>query len=397
MEKTKEPGVLALLAVLSLGIVSGCSGMLTPAVASIAAEFPDMPYESITLIMTIVNIVDLPIVLVVGMIVGKKIGFRPLCLFGTLVFSLGGIIPFFAAGSYPIVMASRVLVAIGCGCVMALPATLAFRIFKGEKSQLVQGWGNATASVASALMMMVVGQLAALSIDLIWLSHLIGILTFVLVLVGLPEPAKEDTSANAEATKSEKTRTPFAAWGCALFGLVAMILMYPVLINSSLIIVGNGWGDAGIAGICNAVSTVGCFLAGMVFGKLYAKLPRITMLSSGVIAGLGSLLVFFASGFIMMAIGVFMVGWGYMQIFCCAMGAAGIITPPAKMAFVMSLMLIASNLAVFIAPFVAVAIQTAMGATGYQEPFVVIAVLWAIAGVVLFMWNPQGRAIQKGE
>lgn len=140
MRNNNEPGLATILAILSLAFLNGGSQMLSPAVASLSEQFPSLPYSSITMTLTIVNIVSLPILLLSGAVAGKKIRFRSICLFGTALFAIGGVLPFFIRGSYELIMASRILVAIGAGCVISLPATLAFRLFSGDKAQLVQGW-----------------------------------------------------------------------------------------------------------------------------------------------------------------------------------------------------------------------------------------------------------------
>lgn len=392
MSKPNEPGALAVLAVLSLAFLNGGSQMLSPAMASLSAQFPDLPYASIAMIMTVVNIVTLPVLLISGALAGKKIKFRPLCLFGTAVFAVGGVIPFFLQGSYSVIMASRVLVAIGAGCVVSLPATLAFRLFSGDKAQLVQGWSNASSSIMGAVMMLVVGFLASVSVDLIWLAHLLSALSFFLVAIALPEP--EPVEVVDKGRSGDKEPLPLAIWGLFLACVVAMVGMYPVLINSSLIIAENAWGEASLAGTCNAISSVGSFIAGAVFGRIYAKTPRFTPLMSAVIAAVGSFVLYLAPSYPMLVAGAFLVGWGFMQFFCYLMGAAGIITPPARMAMAMSGLLAANNLAVFIAPHASSAVQLVLSASDYQTPFVVYAAMWMILGIVMFLWFPEKKTLQ---
>ncbi len=391
MPKSNGPGALTVLAVLSLAFLNGGSQMLSPAVASLSAQFPELPYASVTMIMTIVNIVTLPVLLVSGAVAGKVVKFRPLCLFGTAVFAAGGIIPFFVQDSYAVIMASRVLVAIGAGCVISLPATLAFRLFTGDKAQLVQGWSNASSSILGAIMMLVVGFLASISIDLIWLSHLLSVVSFLLVAFALPEPEPLASAEGADGAVA-KEPIPLAVWGLFAACIVAMAGMYPVLINSSLIIVDNGWGDADLAGTCNAISSGGSFLAGAVFGKIYAKAPRFTPLLSAIIAAVGSIALFVAPSYPVLVVGAFLVGWGFMQLFCYLMGAAGIIAPSSRVAMVMSGLLAANNLAVFIAPLISSAIQGAMSTASYQTPFIVYAAIWMLLGIALFLWYPEKKA-----
>lgn len=389
MQKNNEPGLATILAVLSLAFLNGGSQMLSPAVASLSEQFPNLPYSSITMILTIVNIVSLPALLLSGAIAGKKIRFRAICLFGTAIFAIGGVIPFFVRGSYELIMASRILVAIGAGCVISLPATLAFRLFSGDKAQLVQGWSNASSSIFGAIMMLAVGFLASISVDLIWLTHLLSVVSFLLVAFALPEPKPVECKEKTGAGKADKF--PVSVWGLLIACVVGMVCMYPVLINSSLIIAENNWGDADLAGTCNAISSLGSFFAGVVFGKFYAKFPRFTPLFCVILASAGSLMIFIAPSYPLLVLGSFLVGWGFMQFFCYIMGAVGVVTPPSRIAMAMSCVLAANNLAVFIAPHVSQVIQNLVGTASYQPPFLVYAALWLIMGLIVFVWHPDAR------
>lgn len=53
---------------------------------------------------------------------------------------------------------------------------------------------------------------------------------------------------------------------------------------------------------------------------------------------------------------------------------------------------VANNLAVFIAPHVSTAIQLALSAGDYQTPFVAYAVIWAVLGIVMFVWYPEKKS-----
>ncbi len=388
--------MITILAVLSLAFLNGGCQMLSPAIASLSEQFPNLPYSSITMILTIVNLLSLPVLLISGSLAGRRIRFRTICLFGTAVFAIGGIIPFFIRDSYAVIMASRVLVAIGAGCVISLPATLAFRLFTGDRAQQVQGWSNAGSSIVGALMMLLVGVLATISLDLIWLTHLLGVVSFLLVAFALPEPEKPAPVAVSEdGEKPKKDKMPVALWGLLFACVFGMVCMYPVYLNSSLIIVDNGWGDADLSGTCNALASVGSFVGGVIFGKFYSKFPHFTPLFCTILAAVGCLSVFLAPSYVLLVIGAFLTGWGFMQFFCYIMGVVGIIVPPSLVAFAMSCVLVANNLGVFAAPYCSTFFQFVMGTATYQPIFVIYAILWLAMGVVMFLWHPDKKALTQ--
>lgn len=238
-------------------------------------------------------------------------------------------------------------------------------------------------------MMLAVGFLVSISVDLIWLSHLLNVVSFLLVAFALPEPEPIEYEKAKGTAKTDKF--PMSVWGLLIACVAGMVCMYPVLINSSLIIAENNWGDADLAGTCNAISSLGSFFAGVVFGKFYAKFPRFTPLFCAILASAGSLLIFIAPAYPLLVLGSFLVGWGFMQFFCYIMGAVGVVTPPSRVAMAMSCVLAANNLAVFIAPHVSLLIQNAIGTANYQPPFLIYAALWIIMGLIVFVWHPDTK------
>ena len=68
---------------------------INPALASIAAAFPEMPYSQILWLYTLPKIVIVPITLASGFVVGGKVSFRAAAITGFALIALGGMAPFF--------------------------------------------------------------------------------------------------------------------------------------------------------------------------------------------------------------------------------------------------------------------------------------------------------------
>lgn len=391
MSHGKDAGAFAMVAVFSLGAVVSGGSMLNGTVATIAAEFPELSITTISLIATINSIIACPVMLVVGLVVGKRIGFKPLAILGCVLFTVGGLIPAFVTGSFAAIMASRVIVAIGVGSLMSLPMSLAFRLFEGNRAQQVQSWYMSINNIILSLLTMLVGVLAAASVNYIWFAHLIGLVTLLIVLFGLPEPAKaEDEAAGGEGAKDGvKARIPAAVWVLVLLSFACNVLVFPVYINTSLIVEGNLWGDAAASGMCVSLVAFGGFFGGLVFSKLYAVTPRWTALISALIAAVGALLMLTASNLYMVAAGAFVSGWGYLQFFCGVTAATGVVAPASRTAISMSLVMIALNVGIFVAPYAVAGLQAVMQTANYQLPFGVMLVLWVVVGAFMSLWFPN--------
>jgi MFS family permease len=389
----KKADAFVLLAILSMAIISGGSGMLGGAINVIANAFPELPFTTIALVSTIVNIVACPVMLLTGAIVGKRIGFRPLALLGIALFTVGGSIPAVIAGNFAAIIVSRVIVAIGVGCVQSLPLTLAFRLFTGNKSQKVQSWSVAVNAIATSLLTMLVGFMATIAIDIIWLAHLLGAICLVLVFFGVPEPKKEELTSKVEDREESKPATrdkmPLPIWAFAIMSILAMAFVFPVYVGTSTILDANGWGDAAVAGVCIALSAMGCFFGGMIFSPIYLRLRRWTATVAAIIAAGGSVLMLTANGLIMFMIGIFINGMGYMQFFNVLTASTGELAPPSRVAIGMSLMMVTLNLGAFVSPYIVATVQSIMGTTSYLLPFAPFAVLWLVMGLLMSLWYPQ--------
>lgn len=84
------------------------SMIVGPALADLAAAYPNVPYANILLISTIPQLCGIPVSLITGKIAGSKVKYKTLSALAATCALIGGVLPFFIR-SFPIILLSRVI------------------------------------------------------------------------------------------------------------------------------------------------------------------------------------------------------------------------------------------------------------------------------------------------
>lgn len=263
----KKNNMAMTLGVLSIFLISQAAFIVNPALAGLAAEYPEVPYSSILLISTLPSLVMVPCNLIGGAVAGKKIRYRTLALLGCILALIGGVIPFFIR-SFPVVLACRVLFGIGNGISMPLGNALILRLFK-DKSAGMLGAGNVMQNVTGVVIQNIAGIICAKNLNATWLCHLFLLIPMLLMLFFLPEPEKEAAPAEQSAVKAEKKPLPARVWLIAIVYGLMFVAYYPLCLNMSSIVTGEALGTAATAGTILSFYTIGGMIAGAIFGVMY--------------------------------------------------------------------------------------------------------------------------------
>ena len=138
------------IAVLSVFFVQMGIGTITPALASIAAAFPAIPFTTLLLVSTGAVLISVPATLISGRLAGNVIKYKTLLIIGMVLFIFGGIAPYFMTDFFAI-LAVRAIFGIGLGIVTPLGAALIIAFFDGEVRAQMMGFGNVAANVGGIL------------------------------------------------------------------------------------------------------------------------------------------------------------------------------------------------------------------------------------------------------
>ncbi|MCO5387546.1 MAG: MFS transporter [Desulfosporosinus sp.] len=375
---------LVLLAIFSFGFIAMGIGTITPAIASIGGAFPNISFSTLLLVSTIPALVSIPVSILGGSVAGKSVKYRTLVLFASLVFSIAGAIPYFLHDFTHILLA-RGLFGLGLGLIMPLNSALIFNLVPPDKQASVMGTNSVVMNIGGIVLQLLGGVLASVNWNYSFLAHALGIITFFIVLIYLPEPQKAETPLGTEAVKL-KMPTSVIGWSI-VFGIIT-ILDYPSLTNMSSVLL-TIKANAAVAGVVLMFMTVGGMAAGAVFGKVFQKLGRQT-LNLGLVFFIGSQIIFsFSQSVTLFIIGEVCLGIGLTFSMSSIYMLAGSSIHPSQTPMAMSIIVSGMSLGGFLSGYFYAAImeplhittlrfQYYFGTAGYLAIFVFFLVAFAM-------------------
>jgi MFS family permease len=357
MSEKKQSVIL--LAIFSFAFIAMGVGTITPAIATIAAAFPTVGFSTILLVSTIPSLVSIPVAIIGGSIAGKSVKYRTLVLFAALMFSIGGVIPYFL-NDFTMILISRAIFGLGLGLLMPLNTSLIFNLIPPEKQANVMGINGVVMNIGGIVLQLLGGVFAGIQWNYSFLPHALGLVTFLITLFFLPEPKKMEMPANAADAPKLKIPTSIFGWGVVL-GIVT-ILDYPSLTNMSSVLETIGAGSSA-AGIVLMFMTIGGMLAGTVFGKIFKKFGRHT-LSIGLVFFVASQILFaFSQSVPLFIIGEALMGIGLTFAMTSINMLAGASVHPSQTPMAMSIIITGMNLGGFLSGYIYAAIMGALGIT----------------------------------
>ncbi|MBF7097847.1 MFS transporter [Alkalibacter mobilis] len=353
------------IAVLSIYFVLMSAGAVNPALASIAAAFPDVSFTTILLISTLPQLLSVPATLAAGRLAGSIIKYKTLLTWGMILFVVGGVAPYFIKDITNIIV-MRAVYGIGLGLVMPMGMALAIAYFDGEEREKMIGSGTLMQNVGGIFFTLIAGLMASVTWNLTFLVHTFGIFTIILTLF-LPEPDKVQVGQNAEGVP----RMPIIVYGLTLFIFVVMVLFMPMMLNMSSVILERGMGNAASSGLVLTVFTVGGMIAGALFAKVY-KVFNTTTFSIGLgSAAIGLAAMAYGNTILFMYVATFFSGFGTGLIIPAIFVTIGMKVHPTQISMATGIVLAALNSAAFPTPYIIAFISGLLGqSNNSQFPYI---------------------------
>lgn len=384
----KKNGILK-IAVLSVFFVQMGIGTITPAIASIAGAFPDIPFTTLLLVSTLSVLVSVPATLISGRLAGSVVKYKTLLVVGMLLFIGGGIAPYFMQSNFGIILVLRAIFGIGMGIVTPLGAALIIGFFDGEARAQMMGLSNVIANVGGILFQLLGGVAATAAWGNAFLVHGLGIVTLLLVLL-LPEPEKAPARQAGEAAP----KMPKLVYIYALAVLALMALEYPLLVNMSSVIQAGEMGDAASAALVLTMFTVGGMVAGFIFAKLFGIFKQNTIaVGIGLMAAAMACMAF-GTTLAFMFIAATIAGIGFSMVLPTIFMSLGMKVHPTQVAVASGLVMGAMNVGGFLSAYFFAILATIFGQTGsIKFPFYVAMICFVVATLGLLLVKPKNVVV----
>ncbi len=382
--KTKK--IMATIAVLSVFFLPPGALIINPALQGLAENFPHIPYTTVLLLATVPNIVATLFTIISGAVAGSRIKYKTLLIIACAFSVIGGTAPYFL-NDFNLIMACRVVMGVGLGISVPLTNALVFKMFDDQKRASMLGIGSMILCAAGMIYMTVSGLVATVNVKYMWLIHLAGLIPLLLILLFFSEPEKTEPAKTENAAKGkDKIKIPIGIYLMSItFGLLFM-LVNPVLLNMSSIVIGEGLGNAAIAGTILIMYKVGGMVGGAVFKKASQITGKYIIPVALVFQILGLGICNFANSIGMLMIGAALTGMAIFVNYPAITMEIGQIVPPAGIPIASGILMGAWNLGAFASTFYMGLLIQITGNTAPRYPiFMGMVFTMAIALIWLFV------------
>lgn len=297
--------------------------ILQPNLGSLAEEFSSLEYSTITMIIT-VSALFLGIAALASGKVAARTGKKKLLLIGSILFTCGGCLTS-AAPSFALIILCRIVEGLGAGFVITVSMTLIPELFPDEKeANQILGMNAVATALWGTFIGTAAGYLGVISWKYANFLYLIGFIILVFQLMVIPSD-KEGKKAGGDAPAGKTTSSAYSVAVLAfLFAVVSTIFMTSV----AAFIIEAGLGNSSQAGITVSIMTIGAFLIGLAFAKIFETLKSLTPAISYVFMAIGVILPVLIPTYFITCAGAFVFGMGYGTYFPYINAEAIRISPP---------------------------------------------------------------------
>lgn len=369
---------------------------VSPAMAKLAAQFPTHNYA---LISTLPTLFIVPTTLWAGSVAGKKVRYKTLSTVGILLFLIGGVTPFFLTESFTVLLVCRAVFGVGVGLRASLGNALVLQYYTGKKQADMLGYGNLISNLGGVLFQMAAGALAEHGWNYTFLAHLLGVLS-LLLLIFQPEPDEVPVKAasaplsgnsplSAEPALQRRILEATAVVTILLF--FQQLISYPVLMNMSLLFEYRGAGGATVAATALSLYNICGCLIGFLFGKLFHKLGRFTLVLGYFSAAAGACILCFARHAVIMIGGSMVMGIASALLTPSAYAILGMYVPTERSSVSIAVATGVSNLGGFVSVYYLNLLNHTMGESLFSPLYIIAAACCLLAAVFLF-YDPLPRS-----
>jgi len=370
--------VFATLAILSIFFIQMGIGIVTPAIQNIMEAFPEIPFTTLILISTLPSLAMIPASIAAGAM-AEKYGYRPINILGALLFVIGGTLPY-VMSDFTMILASRAIFGLGLGILFPMGNALILKFYEGQKRANMMGVAGIAANIGGITLQMGGALFCAISWRYTFLTHLTGIVTLLLLVFFLPEPAKAPVQ-----TDGGKARIPPMVWIISLLCGFIQMIDGPMLLNMSTIIISSNLGTAASAGVVLSMFTVGGMIGGALFGKLFQMTGRFILAIGVGIVGIGLGVVNYADSLLLLGTGTTIIGVGLFIFIPGCMMEIGKHAAPAAIAMATGIFMALANIGLFLAPYYMAALAQITGNNDTRFPILTGMILALTTAVIITM------------
>ncbi len=302
----------AILATSVLTIIA--TAAIGPALSVIDAQFTSASPLLIKSVVTIPALICIPISLLSNKL-SNYIRKKYLLIFGLILYLIASILSYFSNNIYSLLL-TRGLFGLGLGIIAPLSLVVIGDFFEGKTRAKFMGYSTAVSDIGAVIAILIVGVLASLGWQNIFLIYLAGIVVLFLVIFFLPKIAPYDHSAPENKIESLNKDTSNIKLNKGVFKysviiILSFIVFYSVPTNMSLLIAYKHLGTPETSSYLIALITFSAFIGAMIFHRILKILKESLILFSFIFMAVGFILILLSNVVLIMAIGIIIAGIGF--------------------------------------------------------------------------------------
>lgn len=331
-----------ILAIFAISFLQGLQFAVVPVLGKIQDHYSEISTSMIQMLVTAPTLLSVVVALISGALV-LKISKKKLLLFAALLAGVIGFIPLFV-DNFWILFASRVIYGAALGLAMTLNTAVVAEFFEGDERVTAMGIQAASVGCGMVVNNFLGGVLGAANFTHAYYLYIIGFISFVVLLVFLP-----DTGVAGGSEKGEKV-------SIKLNGKVYMICLLGFLENIFLItfstnIAMHVAGDASISGILTSVFSASQIVVGIILGNITKITKKFTLPVAMLSFAVGAfILVVCPTNMVMLAVGAIFCGFSQGMFIPTAMVEVSNAVAPIATAMAAAALSCMMNLGQFISP-----------------------------------------------
>ncbi len=379
----KNKVLMNYIAILSLFLFAGAGTFENPGVQATIEAWPKIANSTIRMMITLPSLVSTITMILVGRIVGKKISYRRVCILGAAMILIGGLVPFFFHPDWYLVLGFRALLGVGVGFFSVRNALLIKEVPVESLAKYI-GYGSVLASLMTVIVSPVVGRLVAFGWQYAMLGNLAVLISVVLVVLFLQEPADDETVEEIEPVGS----VPKVVYLYIFIQFLATMVLYPVLSGMSSYLGAIGIDNATIAGYMLSLYTIGGVISNTFLSGILKLFKKNTLFMALMTTALGNALIIFTGNIIMIGIGTMLSGVGFMILFSLMQIFNGRVCDQRIIAQTSTMILAASQLGVFLSSyFIEGAVKINLFEIEILNTYFICMLTYLVLGAVVFVFK----------
>ncbi|AWW26503.1 MFS transporter [Acetobacterium sp. KB-1] len=379
---SKSRTFLFLLAIFLTNVCTMADFAIIPAVGGLFETFDNVTL--VTLIVTGPSLLGVFFCILGGRL-ADKYNKKALLVFGFGMFTVSSILGATFDNVWYVLILRMISGGISWGFTSSASLAIVAEVYLDEnKRGTVMGWYNSAMAAIGAILSFIAGLLAVTSWQNAYSTYWVAAPILVLVILFVPNLAKAEKliAVNVSDGNIGSIETNVAVdktWVKKFVPLLAAffslgIVYYIIVYQIALYVAATGIGNEAISGTLGSLGTIGSGVIGLMFGLIFGKLHRATIIPTYIIFAVGFFALFISTSFIVTAICCTLLGAAWGNAYSFYYVRATIIVPPSFVATAIGAVSAASGIAVFLSNFVANYLKGLLGTD-------IVGILPVLAGI----------------